>query len=178
MSVLMKDFAENKGEDLALVDDNGSINWKDLDRRVNCLVHGFRQAGLQQGDSVAIIAGNRMEWFETSFACAHAGLIYVPVNWHWVADELAYVYEDSGCKAIMVGERFQEEVKKSLADPRSKNISLVLQAGVDPIDNFVSYEDFLTSQSDEEPEDQLLGGPMFYTSGTTGRPKGVRSGLT
>ena len=50
MSVLMKDFAENKGEDLALVDDNGSINWKDLDRRINCLVHGFRQAGLQQGD--------------------------------------------------------------------------------------------------------------------------------
>ncbi len=64
-------------------------------------------------------------------------------------------------------------MKKSLADPRSKNVSLVLQAGGDPIDNFVSYEDFLTSQSDEEPEDQLLGGPMFYTSGTTGNPKGV-----
>ena len=178
MSILMKDFAETKGEEIALVDDNGSITWKDFDKRVNSLVNGFRESGLKQGDSVAIIAGNRMEWFETSFACAHAGLIYVPVNWHWVADELAYVFEDSGCKAIMVDERFQEEVKKSLTDPRSDNISLVLQAGGKPDPSFVDYEEFLTSQSEEEPDNQLLGGPMFYTSGTTGRPKGVRSGLT
>ena len=178
MSLLMKDFAESKGEELALVDDNGSVSWKELDNRINRLVNGFRESGLEQGDSVAIIAGNRMEWFETSFACAHAGLIYVPVNWHWIADELAYVYEDSGCRAIMVGERFQDEVRKSLDDPRSENVSLVLQAGGTPIENFVAYEEFLISQSDEEPEDQLLGGPMFYTSGTTGRPKGVRSGLT
>ena len=95
-----------------------------------------------------------------------------------MADELAYVFEDSGCKAIMVDERFQDEVKKSLTDPRSNNVSLVLQVGGEPNLNFVDYEEFLSAQSDEEPEDQLLGGPMFYTSGTTGRPKGVRSGLT
>ena len=75
MSLLMKDFAESKGEELALVDDNGSVSWKELDNRINRLVNGFRESGLEQGDSVAIIAGNRMEWFETSFACAHAGLI-------------------------------------------------------------------------------------------------------
>ena len=176
MSILMKGFSESKGDEIALVDDNGSISWKDFDKRVNSLVNGFRKSGLVQGDSVAIIAGNRMEWFETSFACAHAGLIYVPVNWHWVADELAYVFEDSACKAVMVDERFQEEVKKSLADPRSRNVSLVLQAGGATSSNFVDYEEYLTSQSDEEPDNQLLGGPKFYTSATTGRPKGVRSG--
>ena len=78
----------------------------------------------------------------------------------------------------MVDERFQEEVKKSLTDPRSRNVSLVLQSGGATSSNFVDYEEYLTSQSDEEPDNQLLGGPMFYTSGTTGRPKGVRSGLT
>ncbi len=62
MSILMKDFAETKGQEVALVDDNGSITWKDFDRRVNSLVNGFRESGLKQGDSVAIIAGNRMEW--------------------------------------------------------------------------------------------------------------------
>ena len=174
----MKDFAETKGDEIALVDDNGSISWSDFDKRINSLVNGFRATGLTAGDSVAIIAGNRMEWFETSFACAHAGLIYVPVNWHWVSDELAYVFEDSGCKAVMVDERFQEEVKKSLTDPRSRNVSLVLQTGGNSNSNFVDYEEYLTSHSDEEPDNQLLGGPMFYTSGTTGRPKGVRSGLT
>ena len=75
MSMLMKDFAETKGEEIALVDDNGSITWKDFDKRVNSLVNGFRESGLEQGDAVAIIAGNRIEWFETSFSCAHAGLI-------------------------------------------------------------------------------------------------------
>ena len=72
MSILMKGFSESKGDEIALVDDNGSISWKDFDKRVNSLVNGFRKSGLVQGDSVAIIAGNRMEWFETSFACAHA----------------------------------------------------------------------------------------------------------
>ena len=75
MSILMKDFAETKGDEIALVDDNGSISWSDFDKRINSLVNGFRATGLTAGDSVAIIAGNRMEWFETSFACAHAGLI-------------------------------------------------------------------------------------------------------
>ena len=157
MSILMKDFAETKGQEVALVDDNGSITWKDFDRRVNSLVNGFRESGLKQGDSVAIIAGNRMEWFETSFACAHAGLIYVPVNWHWVADELAYVFEDSACKAVMVDERFQDEVKKSLNDSRSKNVSLVLQTGGNPDSNFVNYEEFLTAQSEAEPDNHGIG---------------------
>lgn len=158
MSILMKGFSESKGDEIALVDDNGSISWKDFDKRVNSLVNGFRKSGLVQGDSVAIIAGNRMEWFETSFACAHAGLIYVPVNWHWVADELAYVFEDSACKAVMVDERFQEEVKKSLADPRSRNVSLVLQAGGATSSNFVDYEEYLTTQSDEEPDNPTSRG--------------------
>ena len=178
MATLIKDFAVSKGNEMAIKDDDGHCTWGELNKRINSLVNGFRKAGLKQGDSVAIIAGNRRAWFETAFACAHSGLIYVPVNWHWVADEIAYIYQDADCKAVLVGERFVDEVKKSLDDSRAKNIALVLQAGGETVNGFVDYEEFLSGESDEEPEGQTLGGPMFYTSGTTGRPKGVRSSLT
>jgi len=55
---------------------------------------------LTTGDTVAVIVGNHCEFFELAMACAHGGWTYVPVNWHWVADELAYVFADADAKAV------------------------------------------------------------------------------
>jgi len=73
-----------------------------------------------------VIAGNQCEWFEIAMACAHGGWTYVPVNWHWVADELAYVYADAEAKVIIVDQRFDATVSASLKDDRAKNLSLVV----------------------------------------------------
>jgi long-chain acyl-CoA synthetase len=178
MSVLTRGFAESKGEEMALVDDAGSVTWSQLDGRVNRLVHAMRSAGLAAGDTISIVAGNRNEWFEVALACANSGITFVPVNWHLVAPEIAYILADSGSKAVVSGHRFVDQVAAALDDDQAAGIELALVAGAPGDDRFENFEDFVASGSDAEPEDQAFGGPMFYTSGTTGNPKGVRSSLS
>ena len=178
MSVLTSGFAAAKGDQLALADDTGTLTWAELDERVNRLIHSFRDAGIGVGDTISVVAGNCNEWFEIAFACASAGIVYVPVNWHFVAAEIAYVLEDSGSKAIVCGHHFLDAATKALADERSRGVELALVIGTPTTGRFQNFDDFVAAGSPAEPEGQSFGGPMFYTSGTTGNPKGVRGSLT
>ena len=184
MALLTAAHIAERGSEIALVDETHSVTWIELDDRVNRIVNGLRSLGLKTGDTVAVVAGNQCEWFEIAMACAHGGWTYVPVNWHWVADELAYVYEDANATAILVDQRFDATVSTSLKDDRARDVSLVV--GINTADDarlrndprFMEFEKIIATASNEEPGDQMLGGPMFYTSGTTGRPKGVRGMLS
>lgn len=179
MAVLTRDFAQARGDEIALIDARGQTSWGALDARVNALVHGLRGLGLKAGDTIAVVMGNRREWFEMAFACAHGGWTYVPVNWHWVADELAYVFGDANAAAVVCEARFFDAVSAALHDPRAAGVRLAIAVDGDPQrlgDSAIAYA-LVAAGSDREPDDQTLGGPMFYTSGTTGRPKGVRGAL-
>ena len=187
MAVLTAEIAAARGRDEALIDDTGSTTWAGLDERVNRLVNGLRGRGLQAGDTVIVISGNRREWFEIALACAHGGWTYVPANWHFAPDELAYLMEDAGARAVLADHRFAGTAAAALADPRGKAVDLVVgitdeaRSGLADLSadrRHVDYESLLAEASAEEPQGQRLGGPMFYTSGTTGRPKGVRGALT
>ncbi|MCH2279680.1 MAG: AMP-binding protein, partial [Vicinamibacterales bacterium] len=74
MAVLTREAAATRGDELALADDEGVRTWAQLDSRVNRLVHALRSAGLGQGDTISVVAGNRNEWFEVALACSHAGV--------------------------------------------------------------------------------------------------------
>jgi long-chain acyl-CoA synthetase len=184
MATLTRDFAVATPNELALVDEFRTVTWASLDDRVNRLVNGLRARGLKNGDTVAIVAGNQCEWFELAQACAHGGWTYVPVNWHWVADELAYVFADANAVAVFVDQRFESAVAEALLDTRGAVVASVVgmrcdaNARVRSDARYVDYEEVVVAGSPEEPTDQMLGGPMFYTSGTTGRPKGVKGALS
>jgi len=182
MAILTAPFATSHGDEAALVDDAGSATWAELDERVNRLVNGFRTAGLRAGDTIAVVLGNQREWFEVALACTHGGWTYVPVNWHWVADELAYVLDDAAVAAVVVDARFLGPVAGALADERGSAVRSVVVVGevgqLAADERTVAYEELIRAADPSEPGDQLLGGPMFYTSGTTGRPKGVRGSLS
>tara|TARA_X000000368_G_scaffold400531_1_gene372486 strand:+ start:3013 stop:4578 length:1566 start_codon:yes stop_codon:yes gene_type:complete len=179
MPKLLDDIVLAKGSEIAIADEYGRTTWQELDNRVRRLINGLKDSGIKPGDTIAMMMGNRRECFEIFQAAAHLGVTYVPVNWHWVADELAYVLEDADVRALLVGDRFTEIALEALTDDRANGVSLSLVVGGE-CEGLTDYEDFLASSAtDDLPlEEQLLGGPMFYTSGTTGRPKGVRGSLS
>lgn len=181
MAVLTKSFAMERGDEPALIDETQTRSWAELDRRINQLVHAFRSAGIGPGDTIALVAGNSVEWFEVAFLSAHAGITFVPVNWHLVGPEIAYILGDSGAKAVIAGHQFETTVAAALADPAASAVErALLIPGPDgpATDRFDSYEAIVDQGTTEEPDHQAFGGPMFYTSGTTGHPKGVQGSLS
>jgi long-chain acyl-CoA synthetase len=180
MTQLLSPIAELKGDEPALVDERGSTSWSAFDQRTNRLIHALRARGLEAGSTIALMSGNRREAFEVTVAAAHAAWVIVPVNWHWVEDELVYVVEDAAADALIVEDQFFE-VGRAAADRLGTTCPVRIVIGDDPLSDsppFEAYEAVLAAGSPTEPTDQERGGPMFYTSGTTGFPKGVRSALT
>ncbi|MGI9624113.1 MAG: AMP-binding protein, partial [Acidimicrobiales bacterium] len=160
MPKLLDAFASEHPDSTALADDHGRTSWADLHERTRRLMNVFRAAGLGAGDTIALLMGNRRECFEVFQACAHTGITFVPVNWHWVPDEIAYVIEDSDAKALMVGARFASTASEVLSDPRSESVRLALLVGGagDKV-GLDDYEEALANADTADlPEDQQLLG--------------------
>ena len=175
MTEALAPIVGRKADEPALVDERGTTTWRELDQRSNRLVHALRAAGLEAGDVIAVLCGNRRELFEITLAAGHTGVIVVPVNWHWVPDEIAYVLNDADAKALFVETSYLDVAREAAGQRGAAMLNVII--GGDG-SNLVPYEDLVAGQPADEPRDQTVGGPMFYTSGTTGRPKGVRSSLT
>jgi long-chain acyl-CoA synthetase len=173
MAVGLREIAEAKGDELAIVDEFTELTWAELDGRVNRLVHALRDAGLEKGDVIALLGNNRHEWPEVLSAGSVSSWVTVPVNWHFSADEVAYVLENSGAKALIADAEFAET---AVAAAEQTGIEIRIMFG-GSAEGFADYEELLASASDAEPADPGAGSTMFYTSGTTGRPKGVKSAL-
>ena len=178
MAELVERIASERPGAPALVDEYGTTTWAELDDRVNRLVDGLRHRGLGTHDTIALVCGNRREFFEVFLAAAHGGWVVVPVNWHWVADELAYVIENSGASAVVVDDRFSQVAAAARADGRTAGVHTWLGMSADRPVGFDGYEELVAGASPAPPTETSMGGPMFYTSGTTGFPKGVRSTLS
>lgn len=193
MARLLAHEVHERGDAVAVVDESSQCTFSELDARVNRIIDATRAAGVGVGDTVAVLCGNRRELVEVTLAGVHAGWVVVPVNWHWVADELLHVLTDSGSVALFVegaylpvaldalGRMGDQCGLRVLVDPAAHGAGASDGAGADrdaiAAAGFVDFEDFVASGSPVEPADQCTGGPMFYTSGTTGFPKGVRGGL-
>ena len=180
MAIQIARIAERKPDAPALIDERGTTTFAQLDRRTNQLISALRGRGLAVGDTVAVMSANRRELFEAIAAYGHAGWVGVPVNWHWTAEELAYVVDDSDAVALVVDD-LHLDVALAAGDEHPDRLArcpLRVVIGDEAPEGFVRYEDLLAEGSPDEPDGQCMGGPMFYTSGTTGFPKGVKSGLT
>ncbi len=176
---LLAELATTRPDDLALADDRVTMSFATFAERVTRLTNALLDQGLAAGDTIAIVMGNQHEAFEVMMACSHIGVVYVPVNWRWVADEIAYVFDDAQVRLVVTDARFADTVGRALADPRGAGVRTAVVARAEAVTApFVDYEAFVASGANEVAAEQCLGGPMFYTSGTTGRPKGVRGALT
>lgn len=146
-----------------------------LHAAANQLVHGLRAAGLEQGDAFAVVLPNGVEFLTAYLAASQAGFYLVPVNHHLVGPEIAWIVADSGAKVLVAHERFADAATSAADEAK-------LPAGhryaVGEVAGFRPYADLLDGQSASAPEGRTLGWVMNYTSGTTGRPRGIRRPLS
>ena len=173
MAEILTTVLAEKGDGFAISDERMSLSISEVNARVNRLIHGLRSLGLGVGDPVAVLSNNRVEWMEVNGAVSHAGLVLVPVNWHLVADEIAYILKDSGAKALVTEADFLEAAGAAVEKAGGPDVRILFSGA--RADGWVDYEELLEANSPDEPDDQSGGANMFYTSGTTGNPKGVRS---
>jgi acyl-CoA synthetase (AMP-forming)/AMP-acid ligase II len=150
-----------------------TMTYAELDGRLNRLVNGLRGLGLEKGDRIAFFAMNCHTYLEGLFGAAKGGFALTTLNFMLKEKELAYILEDSGAKAIIFQSRFAPLIKAAAAScPELKHFI----AFGDPVDFALSYEELLSGSSDDDPEVEVNGEDLLllvYTSGTTGKPKGV-----
>ena len=174
MPALTAAFAADQPDRVAIVDERGATTWRELDDRVGRLRGALEGLGVEAGASVLVMTGNERAAIETILACMHAGLLVVPVNAHWVADEVAYLLEDTGAAAVIASTARIDVARRAIA-ATDRSPALVVVSDEDH-QGATRYEDLIAA-ADPATSEERFGGPMFYTSGTTGRPKGVRSRL-
>jgi long-chain acyl-CoA synthetase len=139
------------------------------------VTHGLRALGLRRGDAVAVVLPNCLEFIAVYLACTQSGLYLVPVNTHLRGPEIAYIVDNSEARVLVGHERFADACAHAAGEisfPRERRFA------IGAIDSFRPFAELIADQPDTLPADRTPGMTMNYTSGTTGRPKGVRRPLT
>jgi long-chain acyl-CoA synthetase len=131
----------------------------EFERRVREGASGLAALGIGPGDVVCIMLQNQPSFLEAMFAARTLGAYYCPINWHYKADEAGWILQDSGAKVLVTNRELRSQIEARLP------------ARLDVIDEWLPWRNgFAEWAGEERPPGQL----MPYTSGTTGRAKGVR----
>ena len=157
----------------AIVFDDRRVTYGELQERVNHLANALADLGVGPGDRVAVMQVNSNEYIESYFATTKVDALFVPVNFRARADELTFMLNDSGTKALILGQRYQDMVRSIKPDLQSVEHFISFET---PGEGFLFYDELLAQASDEErfpdnDDDDLT--IIMFTAGTTGTPKGV-----
>lgn len=159
---------------LVMAGSGAMTTYRELDDASNRVAQLLRARGLQTGDHVAVLLQNRPEWYEVVWGALRAGLYVTPVNFHLTAAEAGYIVADCGARALFADADLAPTVAAMGADLEGVDVPLAL--GGD-LPGFARYEDARDAHPPEPVGDECEGAWMFYSSGTTGRPKGVQPPL-
>jgi acyl-CoA synthetase (AMP-forming)/AMP-acid ligase II len=166
---LVRDAAARFGDAEALVDGDLRLSWTELAARVDDIAASVVAAGLQKGERAAIWAPNVAEWIFAALGVLAAGGVVVPINTRFKGDEAAYVLNTSKARLLFTIEGFLDTDYPAMLEGQDlPHLERVV------VFRSPSWDEFLAEQKDEErivgPDDVS---DLIFTSGTTGRPKGV-----
>ncbi len=147
------------------------LSYAELDDQANRLSRVFRDAGLEAGDHMAFCLENRIEFLTVAWAAHYAGLFYTAASSRLTSEELSYIVNDCGAKAFLTSTGEAPVVAEF--DAEIPGVSLRLSVG-GPVPGYLPMEDAMAGASPEPLPDRKEASDMLYSSGTTGRPKGVK----
>jgi acyl-CoA synthetase (AMP-forming)/AMP-acid ligase II len=155
---------------LVMAETGETTTYAELDERSLRLAHVLADAGLRTGDVVALVSDNAPQAYEVYWAALRSGLYITAVNHHLAPTEAAYIVNDCGAKALVVSAATADLVT-GMADLVDVPVRLAFGGTVPGCS---SYDEALASASTEPLADQPHGDDFLYSSGTTGRPKGIK----
>ncbi|ODU06895.1 MAG: hypothetical protein ABS81_03660 [Pseudonocardia sp. SCN 72-86] len=169
IATLLADGAARAGAGPALVQGPRTLTYPELGDHVGRIAAGLTRLGLRRGDRIVLVVPNRIELVETMWAAFHGGFVAVPVNWHLHPGEVGYIVRHSGAAAVVVSDETAAVIATLPETVRVLRVGRADGSGVG-----TDHEDLLADHAspmvDTAPDDPAW---LFYTSGTTGRPKGA-----
>jgi long-chain acyl-CoA synthetase len=160
---------------LVLVEPDGSEHTAgELLAASNALAHGLRAVGVGLGDAVALSMPNGAPVLQLYMATSQIGAYFVPINHHLKGAEVAYIVNDCGARAFVTHERFAEA---ALAAADDLELAPEARFAVGDVPGYRPFAELGQGQPTDLPRDRAAGLHMTYTSGTSGRPKGVKRPL-
>jgi len=155
---------------MAIMSEHGHRTFAELNARANQLVRALERQGIGRGGAIALVCSNRPEFAEVVCAVLRAGMRLTTINWHLTGEEISYIVADCGAEALIADARFESSVGEPAA---TLAVAPVRLAVAGKIEGFESYDAALAGEDDSDIDEPTPGSTMLYTSGTTGRPKGV-----
>jgi long-chain acyl-CoA synthetase len=146
------------------------VSYRELDEASNRLAHFFRRVGVGAGDRIALMLENHPRYFEICWAAQRAGIVYTAISSRLTSGEAAYIVGDCGAKVFISSMALAAQAAQLRGQTPKVHTRLMLDG---TIDGHASYEDAVSGCPATPIADESAGGDMLYSSGTTGRPKGV-----
>jgi len=148
-----------------------AITYRELDELSNQGAHLFRRLGLKAGDHVALLMENRLAFMEICWAAQRSGLYYTAISRYLTKDEIAYIVRDCGAKVFITTPQCAEQVKELVTGADGEPEFFMLDQ---PQPGFRSWDREAIAEPVTPIADEVAGYDMLYSSGTTGRPKGIK----
>jgi long-chain acyl-CoA synthetase len=170
---ITRHLASAQPDRIALSFEGRETTYSEFDKHTNQAANALLAAGVKKGDRTAYLGKNSDAYFEVFFGASKMGGATTPINWRLAGPEVAYILQDSRAPILFVGAEFADIVRNIASECPDLKTIIAVEEGTQSWPAFGAWRDAQSTappQIELGPEDDVL---QLYTSGTTGRPKGV-----